>query len=215
MASAVERRCKAVNRQGVACRATVVNAAGYCVAHDPERPADMRALGKASAKARRRPKAERVHESLRTYLKREVPPERVWHALEAAMLGNNESARVSASRVLLDALHEPEAGCPRCANREVEVADAAAEFERLVMNMAERHRLAVGVYIDHECDQLRDVAAEHGSEELLVAVQSHRERLFERFEARRREEMSEREREEILTSRDKTFRGGDERVQTA
>lgn len=108
MANATERRCKATSRSGNACRATVVNAAGYCVAHDPEKPVDYRALGKKSAEARKRPNPERVHESLRSYLKREVPPERVWQALEAAMLGNNESARVSASRVLMDALHEPE-----------------------------------------------------------------------------------------------------------
>jgi hypothetical protein len=108
MTNASERRCRAQNKRGERCAARVVNAAGYCVAHDPERPADMRALGRKSAEARRKPNPERVHESLRTYLKREVPPERVWQALEAAMLGNNESARVSASRVLMDALAEPE-----------------------------------------------------------------------------------------------------------
>jgi hypothetical protein len=67
---------------------------------------DPRELGRKSGESRRKPNPERVHESLRSYLKREVPPERVWQALEAAMLGNNESARVSASRVLMDALHE-------------------------------------------------------------------------------------------------------------
>jgi len=55
-----------------------------------------------------------VHESLRAYLQREVHPERVWAALEAAMLGSNESARVAASRVLVDALAEPRDGCPVC-----------------------------------------------------------------------------------------------------
>jgi hypothetical protein len=69
---------------------------------------DMRALGRKSGEARRRPNPERVNDCLRTYLKREVPPERIWQALEAAMLGNNDSARVSASRVLMDALSEPE-----------------------------------------------------------------------------------------------------------
>jgi hypothetical protein len=68
----------------------------------------MRELGRKGGRGRSKPNPERVHESLRSYLKREVPPERVWQALEAAMLGNNESARVSASRVLMDALHEPE-----------------------------------------------------------------------------------------------------------
>jgi hypothetical protein len=66
----------------------------------------MRVLGRASAKARRGPKPERVHESLRSYLKCEVAPAEVWAALKLAMEGQNESARVSASRVLMDALAE-------------------------------------------------------------------------------------------------------------
>jgi hypothetical protein len=103
----------------------VVNAAGYCVAHDPEKPVDYRELGRKSAQARKRPNPERVHESLRTYLRREVPPERVWQALEAAMLGNNESARVSASRVLMDALTEPEQD--KTEQRKADFARAGAE----------------------------------------------------------------------------------------
>jgi len=67
---------------------------------------DMRALGKLSAQARRRPNPERLNEGLRSYLRREVPPERVWQALEAAMTGENQSAKVAASRVLMDALVE-------------------------------------------------------------------------------------------------------------
>lgn len=77
----------------------------------------MRELGRKGGKGRNRPRPERVHESLRDYLKREVPPARVWEALETAMGGNNESARVAASRVLIDALHEP--------------ADAKGEAERV------------------------------------------------------------------------------------
>jgi signal recognition particle GTPase len=102
----VERRCKAQTKRGDPCRATVVGADGYCSAHSGRQ--DMRELGRKGGRGRSRPNAARVHESLRTYLKREVPPERIWQALEAAMLGNNDSARVSASRVLMDALHEPE-----------------------------------------------------------------------------------------------------------
>jgi hypothetical protein len=106
--NANERRCRAQNKRGERCAAHVINAAGYCVAHDPERPADMRALGRKSAAARRKPHPERVNESLRTYLKREVAPSEVWAALKLAMEGQNESARVAASRVLMDALAEPE-----------------------------------------------------------------------------------------------------------
>jgi hypothetical protein len=96
---------------------------------------DPRELGKASAKARARPNPERVHESLRDYLKREVPPERVWRALELAMEGQNESARVSASRVLMDALHEPE-GRDRTKELETAAADARAYLERKLRDRA-------------------------------------------------------------------------------
>jgi hypothetical protein len=81
-----------------------LNTDGLCAMHSGA--SDPRELGRKSGESRRKPNPERVHESLRTYLRREVPPERVWQALEAAMLGNNESARVSASRVLMDALAE-------------------------------------------------------------------------------------------------------------
>jgi hypothetical protein len=61
MTNADKRRCRATNRRGERCQAHVINAAGYCVAHDPEKPADMRELGKASARARARPNPDRVH----------------------------------------------------------------------------------------------------------------------------------------------------------
>jgi hypothetical protein len=69
---------------------------------------DMRALGRKSGEARRRPNPERVHQNLRDYLRANVEPAEVWAALKLAMEGENESARVAASRVLMDALHEPE-----------------------------------------------------------------------------------------------------------
>jgi hypothetical protein len=128
-----ERRCKARNKRGDPCAATVVGAGGYCVVHDPERKTDMKALGRRGGKANGRPNPERVHEGLRAFLQREVPPERVWQALEAAMLGSNEAARVSASKVLIDALSEGQAGgCPRC-------KEAAAEAEA----NSEKHREAL------------------------------------------------------------------------
>jgi hypothetical protein len=75
------------NRRGERCRVRVVNAAGYCVAHDPQRPGNMRELGKASARACSRPKAARVPQGLREYLRENVPPQRVWQAIEAAWRG--------------------------------------------------------------------------------------------------------------------------------
>ena len=71
-----------------------------------------------------------VHEGLRSYLQREVPPERVWRALEAAMLGSNEAARVSASKVLIDALSEGRDTCPVCAKTAaVDVAEVRVKLE--------------------------------------------------------------------------------------
>jgi hypothetical protein len=100
MPNATERRCKAPSRSGNACRATVVNAAGYCVAHDPEKPMDMRALGRAG-EARRKPNPERVPASLREEL-RSLDPAIVRGAIEQALSGSNESARVSAVKLLAD-----------------------------------------------------------------------------------------------------------------
>jgi hypothetical protein len=106
--SANGRRCSAMNRRGERCAATVVNAAGYCVAHDPERPADMRELGRASARARARrssparrlPKGQR--RSLRDLLRTGLDPEKVVAAVEQSLGGTNESARVAAVKFLAD-----------------------------------------------------------------------------------------------------------------
>jgi hypothetical protein len=80
---------------------------------------DMRALGSLGGKGRKAIDPERVHEGLRSYLKREADPSRVWDAIQRALEGQNESARVSASKLLLDALYEPSSDtCPVCAERE-------------------------------------------------------------------------------------------------
>jgi hypothetical protein len=105
--------------------------------------------------------------------------------------------RVSASRVRMDALADP------------------AGRRRLPALRDARQGGAGRCIIDHEFDQLRDAAAGHGAEALLVAVADAGERLIERFEARR-SETSERLREEILhPRREHIFRGGDERVMKA
>jgi hypothetical protein len=51
------------------------------------------------------------------------------------MLGSNESARVAASKVLLDALAEPARGCPVCAEREREAPD----LEKRLLELLARH----------------------------------------------------------------------------
>lgn len=138
MANAHERRCRATNRRGERCAAKVVNAEGLCAAHSGR--TDMRELGRKSGEARRRPDPGRVPEGLRDYLRREVPPERVWQALEAAMLGSNEAARVSASKVLIDALSEGRGECQVCRDRDAEASGARAKLAALLLARADPDR---------------------------------------------------------------------------
>jgi hypothetical protein len=72
----------------------------------------------------------------------------------------------------MDALADPQGdgGCERCATRDKEAQGVAEEFKRRIMDIAYRHQLQRAVIIEHEFDQLRDAAAEHGAEALLVAV---------------------------------------------
>jgi hypothetical protein len=111
-----------------------LNADGVCPMHAGT--TDPRELQRRSARARSRPKAERVNPSLREFLKREVPPAEVWNALKLALEGSSESARVSAARVLIDALHEEQTD----RSRELEIHAAAEEFDRKIAARVERHR---------------------------------------------------------------------------
>jgi hypothetical protein len=147
-------RCSATTKAGKPCQA-LAGSDGLCAAHSGRQ--DMRALGRKGGKRAHGIKAERVHESLRSYLKREVPPERVWQALEAAMLGNNESARVSASRVLMDALAEPQTNeCPHCSAEPIRVdKDVTAEQAADVIEML----VELGV-LDWKVEELAQKRAE-------------------------------------------------------
>jgi hypothetical protein len=123
----------------------------------------MRALGKKSGEARRRPNPERVHQGLRQYLRENVAPEEVWAALKLAMEGQNESARVAASRVLLDALHEPH----QDEDRAQQAARAGAEArERLARLLAQRAR-------GYEQRQVRDALEELAEHLRSEAVDEH------------------------------------------
>jgi hypothetical protein len=117
----------------------------------------MRELGWRSGEARRTPNPERVDPGLREYLRAEVHPERVWAALEMAMTGANESARVSASKVLLDALAEPAGGCPECEARKVEAPHIEAKLLALLGR--------------HEPERTRDLRAVVHKE--LAAIAEH------------------------------------------
>jgi len=106
----------------------------------------MRELGRAGARARRRPDPELERESLKTYLRREVPPREVWAALKTAMEGSNQAAAVSAARVLLAALEEPE----REEQRGAEAKANAERFEQLVRAQAIRARRAGSGLVEAE-----------------------------------------------------------------
>jgi Family of unknown function (DUF5763) len=125
-------RCRATSKSGERCRKQAVKD-GLCLVHDPSSGFDAKALGKRSGEARRRrvPDPELERETLKAYLRREVPPREVWAALKTAMEGSNQAAAVSAARVLLAALEEPE--------RDKEEHDHAAEhaaarekFDRMI-----------------------------------------------------------------------------------
>jgi hypothetical protein len=104
--SAAERRCKAKTKAGRPRRVRLVNAAGYCIAHDPERRDVMRELGRRSGEARRRGPAAKLpepeREGLRSVLRERLDHETVIAAIERALAGGNESARVSAVKFLAD-----------------------------------------------------------------------------------------------------------------
>jgi hypothetical protein len=76
------------------------------------------------------------------------------------MLGNNESARVSASRVLMDALAEPLAdGCPRCANLDTEMKHVRERLDRLILDRLERVKMARSKVAEKELGALEPVIA--------------------------------------------------------
>src|SRR5262245_51896143 len=99
-------RCKAQNKRGEPCSATIVGPGGYCTAHDPERKVDMRELGRAAGRARRRGISERLPDSERVSLVEAIRDgldhDLVLAALRQALAGGNESARVAAVRLLAD-----------------------------------------------------------------------------------------------------------------
>jgi hypothetical protein len=130
-----KRRCKAQNKRGEPCGATIVGPDGYCTAHDPERKVDMRELGRRGGTAHRRgvvvqlPAPERL--SLRETLRDDLDHELVMTAIERALAGSNESARVAAVKFLADLeLYRKDGDeCPECARRKSEEKVAPLEID--------------------------------------------------------------------------------------
>lgn len=146
-----ERRCKATNRRGERCAAHVVNAAGYCVAHDPERPDSMRELGRRSGEARRRGPAAQLpepeREGLRAVLRDRLDHETVIAAIERALAGGNESARVSAVKFLADLeLYRQDDKEER--DQAGVMAAAGERFERLIRDRARAVRRNGSGFVD-------------------------------------------------------------------
>jgi hypothetical protein len=87
-------------------------------------------VGRGNAKLREKIKRS---PSLRDYLRTNVEPAEVWRALSLA-LENGGAAGVSASKLLIDALHEPE----REKERDLSLKVAAEEFHRKFGDRMER-----------------------------------------------------------------------------
>jgi hydrogenase maturation factor HypF (carbamoyltransferase family) len=108
-----------------------------------------------------------VHPSLRDFLKREVPPAQVWRAIEAALEGGSEAARVSASRLLVDALHESdeEADWRAQARSERQVAaerfmaqiERAVEIKANTGDVVDAEGRVLGTITRVELERLREI----------------------------------------------------------
>jgi hypothetical protein len=158
VASATERRCTADTKRG-RCRVTRgLNEAGLCSMHSGA--TDPRELGRLSGKRRREPNPKRVPASLREEL-RSLDPAIVRGAIEQALSGSNESARVSAVKLLADVdafRKDDEAGCPRCAKF---TEAASKESQDKVWQMVSRlvEGAVEDVFGTHHSEALRAAAA--------------------------------------------------------
>jgi hypothetical protein len=102
VSTASKRRCKATNKRGEPCAATVVGADGKCSAHSGRQ--DMRELGRRGGRrspgGKQLPAGER--ESLREALRDGLDHDLVVAAVKQSLVGGSESARVAAVKFLAD-----------------------------------------------------------------------------------------------------------------
>lgn len=168
---------------------------GFCIAHSGR--LDMKAIGRKGGsvgKGNARLRQTLQQPTLRAYLRENVSPAEVWTALKAALEGQNETARVSASRVLLDALHEPER--EREQEQRLQLKVAAEEFSRRIAAVAERRRvIRLGGLRDARgeaslAEQYADLLA--GNDPLAVEIERLREieRKWDAFPEHVREEFA-------------------------
>src|SRR5512132_4002679 len=101
---------------------------------------DPQAMGRKGGSVGRggaaRREAIKSNPNLRDYLRQAVSPAEVWVAIKAALEGNSEAARVSASKLLIDSLAEP----AHERKQENWVREAAEAFDRKFAARLERQR---------------------------------------------------------------------------
>jgi len=125
---------------------------------------DPRELGRLSGKRRREPNPKRVPESLRDEL-RNLDPKVVRAAIEETLAGDNQSAKVSAVKLLADVDAFSRDGGKEDRARERAKAGAEAR-EHLARELAKRAR-------HHEHEQVRDALDELAAELERRAVDEH------------------------------------------
>jgi hypothetical protein len=134
-------RCKATNKRGDPCAATVVGADGLCSAHSGRQ--DMRELGHRGGKARRKGLGEQLaggeRESLRQHLRANLDHSTIVEAVQRSLAGANESARVAAVKFLADLeLYRKDGDeCPRCAAVKAEGPAAWERVNELIARLVE------------------------------------------------------------------------------
>lgn len=154
-------RCSATTKAGKPCQA-LAGSDGLCSAHrDPER---MRELDRRGGKASGGVKPEQVAASLREEL-RKLDPSIVRGAIEQALAGGNESARVSAVKLLADIDAFSKDGDEEDRARAMAKAGAEARAH-LARELAQRARV-------HEQDQVRDLIEELAAWLEAEAVDEH------------------------------------------
>jgi hypothetical protein len=100
------------------------------------------------------------------------------------MEGQSESARVSASKVLMDALAEPSdssGGCRICAQREAEMPAVRAKLNRLIAGRAASAIEARAQLIEEELDTVHAALEEHDPS-LLAALETAQLRIHKRID---------------------------------
>jgi hypothetical protein len=106
MSTVAERRCLGRNKLGEPCKATIIGADGYCMAHSPTSPLDMKEIGrKGGQRGKRNAARKAVPVDVRAYIRENVEPAELLTALRAALASGSQVAVVRAATVLMDAMH--------------------------------------------------------------------------------------------------------------